>query len=94
MTSEEAILDAKITITDSKPFFPPKTEATGYCRELAWGMAILAVASCSKACIQQPYDPFSCKYSSFLGIGVFPHCLGLWGLDHHHILVVVEDIMA
>ena len=63
-------------ITDSKLFFPPKTEATGYCRELAWDMAILAVAAWSVACIQQPYAPFSRKCSSFQGIGVYPHCPG------------------
>ena len=77
LTSEEATLDAKITITDYKLFFPLKTEATGYCIELAWDMAILVVAAWSVARIQQPYAFFSRKRSSSQGISIHPHCPGL-----------------
>ena len=63
-------------ITDVKLFIPRKTEASGYYIELAWDVAILAVAAGSVACIQQPYAPFSHKCSSSQGSGVQPHCLG------------------
>ena len=76
LTSEWAILDAKIIIMDSKLFFLPKNEAERYYREFSWDMAILAVVAWSLACIQQPYAPFYCKYSSFQGIGLYPHCPG------------------
>ena len=39
-------------------FFPLKSEATGYCMELALGMAILAMADWSIAYIWQPNDSF------------------------------------
>ena len=61
-------------IMDLNLLFPPKAKASGCCMELALGITVLDVDSWSITCIRQPNNPFSHKCSSFLGIGVHPHC--------------------
>ena len=77
LTLEETHLDAKVVAMGLKMIFPPRAETEGYCMELVLGIAILAVAVWLVAYIQQPDNPFFCKHSSFPGIGVHLHCLGL-----------------
>ena len=45
----EAILGVKVIIIDLKLLFAPNSEASGFCIELALGMAILAVDTWSIA---------------------------------------------
>ena len=71
------MLDAIIMAADLRMIFIQKAVATGYCIELALGMATLAMAAWSIACIRQPNDPLSCKHSNFLGIGIYQHFPGL-----------------
>ena len=79
---------------DLKMISLQKTIGSGYHIELALGMAILAVASWSVACIQQPKDPLSHKHSNSQKISVQSHCPGPKVLDHHHALAPVENTVA